>query len=464
MDKVSPKHYFMVGIGGIGMQALADVLLGMGHKITGSNIVDFDGKDRLTAKGVKVIIGSHQAESVPPDTNELIYTSAIKSRYPNVNEHPEVARALELKIPVSQRSVFIGKLMSQKIGIAVAGTHGKTTTATLITLILQKAGLDPTALIGAEVKSLSGAGFYGKGDYMVVEACEYDRSFLDMHPKIAVVTNIDEDHLDYYQDITEIKAAFKQFIELVPPEGLIVACGDDANVAEILPGNKVQVVTFGFADSNKLCASQVNYVNGRMNFTVNGAIFSLGLPGRHIVLDALAAIAVAKHIGISNAVIREVLYDFKGARRRFEILGTARGVTFVDDYGHHPTEIQAVLASMRDYFANRKVRVVFQPHQFSRTRLLLNSFAQSFKLADEVTIAPILPVRDSQAEQNLINSYDLAEKINQVSHNAKAMDNFAYISDYLNQNLQAGDVVLSLGAGENSAWVHNFYQQYQAVS
>lgn len=450
----------MVGIGGIGMQALADVFLGMGYRVTGSDMADFSERSRLEAKGARIIIGEQKKDNVPADIDGLIYTSAIKRHYPQ-DDHPEVVRARELGIETDKRSVFIGKFMKDQIGIAVSGTHGKTTTTTLITLMLQEGGLDPTALIGAEVHSLRGCGIMGKSKYMVVEACEYDRSFLDMRPKIAVLTNIEEDHLDYYEDLAEIKEAFGRFLELVPKDGLIVAWGDDVNIREILSRTKSKVITFGFQSNNDLRATDVRYENSRMWFKADGFETYLNFPGRHLVLDALAAIAVAKYLGVDDTAIKRALEKFHGAKRRFEILETIAGITFIDDYGHHPTEVKAMLGSTRDYFGQRRIRVVFQPHQFSRTRLLLKGFANSFVEADEVLIAPILPVRDSEEDKKLISSEKLVEEINRVKDNARAMKDFDEITSYLNKTLNKDDVVLSLGAGKNSEWIHSFINDFK---
>jgi len=372
------KHYFFVGVGGIGMQALVDVLLGMGHKITGSDISDFPGKSRLESKGVKVIIGPQVAENVPNDIDVLVYSSVIKRYFPEL-DHPEVLRAKELNVPIYKRSEFIGKLMEDKFGIAISGTHGKTTTSVLITAILQAGGLDPSALIGAEVKNLKGCGVFGKGEHMVVEACEYDRSFLDMKPKIAVLTNIEADHLDYYKDIEEIKEAFAQFVESVPEDGLVVAFGDDKNIQEILPKARSKVITFGFNDTNDIKATDLKVLGQKMSFKLGDLAITMNFPGKHLVLDALAAIAVAKHVGVADADIQKALLEFGGAIRRFEIIGEKDNITFMDDYAHHPTEIRAMLESAREYFGERQIRVVFQPHQFSRTRFLLDEFANSFK-------------------------------------------------------------------------------------
>lgn len=459
VEKKILKHYFMVGIGGIGMQALADVLLDMGHRVTGSDIKEFSGKQRLEVKGAIVSIGLQKAENVPDDINELIYSSVIKNYFPNDN-HPEVVKARALGVDITKRSEFIGKLMKDRVGIAVSGTHGKTTTTTLIVLMLQAGKLNPTALIGAEVKSLQGCGMLGDEKYMVVEACEYDRSFLDMQPKIAVITNIEEDHLDYYEDITEIKNAFAKFIEFVPDDGLVVVNGDDENVKEILNKAKAKVITFGFNDNNDVRAIDIKVQNSKIMFRVGDLETYMNFPGKHLVMDALAAIAVARYLKIDDKDIHQALIKFEGAKRRFEIIGDNKGVTFMDDYAHHPTEIKAMLESGKDYFGDRKIKVVFQPHQFSRTKFLLDQFAQSFINADEVLIAPILPIRDSEEDKKSVSTKKLVEEINKVSHNAKEVANFDEVTDYLNKNIKSGDVILSMGAGGNSDWIHAYWQEF----
>ena len=296
---------------------------------------------------------------------------------------------------------------------------------------------------------------------MVVEACEYDRSFLDMKPKIAVITNIEEDHLDYYENITEIKNAFTKFIESVPKDGLVVANGDDENIQEILNKAKSKVITFGFGDKNDIRATDIKVQAKKMMFKVGELETYLSFPGKHLVLDALAAIAVARYLKIDDEIIHKALINFEGARRRFEIIGQHNNVTFVDDYAHHPTEILAMLESSKDYFGDSKIKVIFQPHQFSRTRFLLNQFAQSFINADEVLIAPILPIRDTEEDKKSVSTKKLVEEINKVSHNAKEMPDFDEITDYLNKNINSGDVILSMGAGKNSDWIHEFWQEFK---
>lgn len=449
----------MVGIGGIGMQALCDVLLAMGHQITGSDIAEFSGKERLIQKGAKIIIGPQVAENIPDNIDGLIYTSAILHHQ---GLHPEVEKARSLGVSVWKRSEFIGELMKTKYSIAVSGTHGKTTVSTLLTLMLQAGGLDPTALIGAEVKSLAGAGVSGKGEPMVVEASEYDSSFLDMNFKVAILTNIDDDHLDYFKDIEDIKQTFVKFLNKVPADGYAAVCGDDPHIQEILPKVNGQIMTFGFGKDNDLVAKNVFYQGTRMHFEVDGFKTFLNFPGKHLIIDALAAIVVARKLGVLDQTIKQVLEnDFKGADRRFEILGTYKGITFVDDYGHHPTEIQMFLSAIKDFFSQRRLIVVFQAHQYSRTKLLLEGFAKSFSDVDQVLVAPIWAVRDSEEDKKSIDNFVLAEKINVCSHNAKAFSSFDEISEEVYKIIQPGDVLISLGAGKNSEWIKKFIHDYK---
>ncbi|MEA1909675.1 MAG: UDP-N-acetylmuramate--L-alanine ligase [Patescibacteria group bacterium] len=459
MKNIAPKHYFFVGIGGIGMQALADILLGLGCEITGSDIAEFPAKDRLISRKATVIIGKQVAENVPEDIDCLVYTSAILHHQ---GAHPEVEKAKELGVPIFKRSEFIGELMKDKNSIAVSGTHGKTTVSTMLTLMLQAGGLNPTALIGAEVKNLEGCGIWGTGEHMVVEACEYDRAFLDMNPKIAVLTSVEADHLDYYEDIEDIKGAFTEFLNKVPADGYSVVYGDDPNIQAILSKIKGRVITFGFREGNDFVIKNINYKDQQMHFEADGIKTYMNFPGKHLVLDAVAALIVAKKLGVSDSAIKQVLEkDYKGADRRFEMLGTFKGVVFVDDYGHHPTEVKMVLSAVKDFFPNRRLLVVFQPHQFSRTKLLLAGFAKSFVDADKVFLAPILAVRDSEEDKKSINNTVLAEEINKVSANSKAFESFGEITEVIKSELKDGDVLISLGAGKNSEWIRELILEFK---
>ncbi len=435
------KHYFLVGIGGVGMQGLANILKDQGAQVSGSDMNDFDARKQLITSGIGVFVG-HDASHITQDVNEVIRSVAV----PDTN--PEIQAAKRRNIPVSRRLELVGEIMKSKTGIAIAGTHGKTTTTKMITLIAKAAGRDPMALIGAEVKNLKSNVVLGHGPIMVVEACEYGRSFLDTRPKVAVITNIEADHLDYYKDLDDIKRAFREFAELVPKDGAIVANGDDANVREVLAGLDRKIVWAGLGENNDIRATDLDFREGRLYFSINGERLHLQVPGRHNVANAALAWGVARFLGIDDTTIKHVLQDeFRGVERRFEILGTASGVTFMDDYAHHPTEIRAALEGAKQYFGDRRLMVVFHPHQFSRTRILLNDFAKSFGDADLVVVAPIYAVRDSEADKKSINAETLVESINGVSHNAKFVGDFDEIKEFIKKELAPGDVLITLGAG-----------------
>nr|AQS30110.1 hypothetical protein [uncultured bacterium] len=443
------------------MQTVARLLTDSGHKVSGSDIKDFDASRDLKCLGMEIFIG-HDKNRITKEIDEVIYSAAI----PETN--PELQMARKLGITIRRRLEPVGDLMKSKTGIAIAGTHGKTTTTTMTALILQAAGRDPLALIGAEVKDAHSNVMLGHGPFMVVEACEYSRSFLDLSPKIAVITNIEADHLDYYRDLDEIKDAFTDFLKLLPKDGIIIANGDDSNVREVVGRVNRSVVWAGLESGNDVRATDIEFREGRLYFSVNGTRLHLQVPGRHNVADAVLAWAVAQSVGIDDQTIKHVLQDgFRGVQRRFEILGTTSGVTFVDDYAHHPTEITAMLEGAREYFGKRRLWVVFHPHQFSRTRILLNDFARSFRNADTVLVAPIYAVRDSDADKKSIDSEQLVEAINQVSGNAKYLGNFSAIEDFLIRELKPGDVLLTLGAGEANLFgrelLDKLRQQSQAV-
>jgi len=435
------KHYFLVGIGGVGMQGLANILKDQGAQVSGSDMNDFDARKQLLASGIGVFIG-HDAAHITQDVNEVIRSVAV----PDTN--PEIQAAKRRNIPVSRRLELIGEIMKSKTGIAISGTHGKTTTTKMLTLIAQAAGRDPMALIGAEVKNLKSNVVLGHGPIMIVEACEYGRSFLDTRPKIAVITNIEADHLDYYKDLEDIKQAFKDFARLVPKGGVIVANGDDANVREVLSGIDRKIIWAGLGENNDIRATDLEFREGRLYFSINGARLHLQVPGRHNVANAALAWGVARFLGIDDTTVKHVLQDeFRGVERRFEILGTASGVTFMDDYAHHPTEIRAALEGAKEYFGNRRLIVVFHPHQFSRTRILLNDFAKSFGDANLVVVAPIYAVRDSEADKRSISAEGLVKAIDKVSHNAKFVGDFDEIKEFVKKELAPGDVLITLGAG-----------------
>lgn len=437
------KSYFLVGIGGIGMQAVARLLKSLGNQVAGSDMRDFEARPDLESDGITVYIG-HDASHITSEIDEVIYSVAVPQN------NPEIEQAEKLKIPLRRRLEVVGEIMQEKNGIAVAGTHGKTTTTTMIMLILQAAGRKPTAMIGAEVRTMKSNFLFGTGPAMVVEACEYGRSFLDLRPKIIVLTNIEADHLDYYKDLDDIKQAFIDFVQLLPKDGLVIANGDDENVREVVERAKPpRVVWAGFGENNQIRATDLEFIEGSLFFSMNGFRLHLHVPGRHNVHNAVMAWAVARELGVDDVTVQYALHDdFKGAARRFEILGTTKGITFMDDYAHHPTEIRALLEGAKQYFQGRRLVVVFHPHQYSRTRILLDDFANSFKDADLVVVAPIYAVRDTEEDKKSVNSEKLVEKINQVSANAKYVGDFPAIKEFMLETVRPGDVVVTLGAGQ----------------
>jgi UDP-N-acetylmuramate--alanine ligase len=424
------------------MQAVARLLKGLGHTVAGSDMNDFEAKPDLEEAGIVVFVG-HDADHITKDIDEVIYSAAI----PDTNV--EIVQAKKLGLPVRKRLEVVGEVMKEKNGVAISGTHGKTTTTTMLTLILQAAGRNPTSLIGAEVKNLKSNFVMGSGPVMVVEACEYDRSFMDLRPKIIALTNIEADHLDYYKDLEDIKSAFVDFVKLLPKDGVVIGNGDDANIREVVErAHPSKVVWAGLGENNDVRAKDLEFVEGRLYFSVNGSRLHLQVPGRHNVADGVMSWAIARELGVDDATVKHTLQDeFRGAARRFEIIGTTKGITFLDDYAHHPTEVHALLEGARQYFQGRRLVVVFHPHQFSRTRLLLDDFAKSFHDADLVVVAPIYAVRDSDENKKAINSEMLVEAINAVSRNAKYAGDFPAIKEFMLKTVQPGDVVITLGAG-----------------
>lgn len=436
------KHFFLIGIGGIGMQAVARLLKAEGARVSGSDMYDFEARAALEQEGIKVYIG-HDADHVAPDVSEVIYSIAVPE------SNPEILRARELGLPLRRRLELVGEIMQKRVGIAISGTHGKTTTTTMTTMMFEAAGVHPTALIGAEVRTLKSNVILGAGPHMIVEACEYGRSFMDLRPKIAVLTNVEPDHLDYYKDFDDIKQAFLQFIELLPEDGVVVANGDDPAIREIVGKASRRVVWAGLGEGNDFRATDLRFTEGRMHFAVNGVATYIQMPGRHNVANAVLAWAVAKQADIDDATLQHVLEDvFTGLARRFEIIGSTKGVTFVDDYAHHPTEIMAMLDGAREYFGDRRLIVVFHPHQHSRTRILLDDFAKSFVNADRVIVAPIYAVRDTKEDIASISSEQLVAKVNEQNHNAEYLGDFGQIEDALLEDLEPGDVLITLGAGQ----------------
>jgi UDP-N-acetylmuramate--alanine ligase len=439
------KHIHFVGIGGIGMSGIAKMLLSQGAVVSGSDLVDSRKVKELSEAGAHVAIG-HRPENIPAETEVVVVSAAIK------RENVELRAAHKIGLRVMKYAETLGLLMRAKKGLAVSGTHGKTTTTAMISTVLQAGGLNPTFVIGGDVARLGGSSKVGVGELFVVEACEYDRSFLNLSPNIAVLTCIEEDHLDYYHGLKDIVGAFAQFCALVPAEGLIVANNQDRNVRAAVEGCKCAVETYGITVESDWMATEPRWHHDRNLFEVayrgkTFGAFALQKPGVHNVLDAVAAIAVCNRLSVGREVIEEGLAGFSGVDRRFQILGECGGVVIVDDYAHHPTEIQVTLKAAREKFNGARLWCVFQPHQHSRTRFLLKDFARSFGGADKIVVPDIYFVRDSEEDRKSVSSMDLVGEISNLGGDAIYLPGFGEIIEFLCKNLRPGDVVMTMGAG-----------------
>jgi len=439
------KQIYFIGIGGIGMSGIAKMLIAEHATVSGSDIRDSAKLEELRRLGATVILG-HAAENVPRDVDQVVMTAAIK---PN-NE--ELREAHKRGIKVLKYAEMLGILMRQRKGIAVSGTHGKTTTTAMISSVLVRAGLDPTFVIGGDVEALGGSSRVGNGIWFVAEACEYDRSFHNLRPDIAVITSIEEDHLDYYRDLKEITQSFARFASLVPTDGVVIANNQDRNVRAAIEGLECDVQTYGIRVESDWMASEPAWDGSLSHFQAfyRGDMFgefALQQSGVHNVLNALAAIAVCTRAGVSVDDIREGLASFQGVLRRFELIGEARGIVIIDDYAHHPTEIQVTLKAARERFDGRRIWCVFQPHQHSRTRFLLKDFARSFGSADRILVPDIYFVRDSEEDRTAVTSMDLVGEISNFGGDALYLADFDNIEEHLLENLVEGDVLITMGAG-----------------
>ncbi len=442
----SRQHLHFAGIGGIGMSGIAEVLLNLGYTISGSDLKLSPTTERLAGLGATIYEG-HNAENVT-GAKALVISSAVEE------SNPEVQEARRLQIPVIPRGELLAELMRLKYGIAIAGSHGKTTTTSMVATILSHAGVDPTVVVGGKVAAMGGTNArVGKSDFLVVEADESDGSFLKLSPIFAIVTNIDREHLDHYAGIEVIRAAFVEFVNKVPFYGAAVLCLDDENVQTILPEIKRRTITYGLN-------SQADYQPGiqesgdfHSRFTLRSRTTDLGefylnIPGEHNVLNATAAIAVALEMHVEPDVIREGLRKFTGVGRRFEVRGVANGVTVVDDYGHHPTEIRATLAAAKSCCHGR-MHVLFQPHRYSRTFHLLDDFARAFHQADRVLVLDIYGASERPIEG--VTAEALVERMRQFGHRGAeyAGSNAAGV-EMIVQGVEPEDMILTLGAGSVS--------------
>jgi UDP-N-acetylmuramate--alanine ligase len=436
------RRIHIVGIGGIGLSAIAWILLARGVQVSGSDQSASPLTAELARLGAKIFIGQ-RAENLG-DVDLVLVTSAAS------DDNPEIVEAKRRKFRIVKRYDFFSELTAGKTTIAVAGTHGKTTTTGMIALILTNAGLDPDAVIGGIIPELGGNARAGQGKYFVIEADEYDRAFLGLRPTIAVVTSIEMDHPDIYRDVNEVAAAFREFMRLVPREGSVIGCGDVERVAaELATLRDTPVTRYGFGDANDWCASDVTPNGLGCDFVVWRGMaklgtWSLAIPGTHNVLNALAAIAVADAVGVDLASARATLKNFRGAARRFQVKGEFRGVTVLDDYAHHPTAIRATLAAARARFPQRAIWAVFQPHTFSRTEALLDEFAHAFVDADHVIVTEIYAARERNSRG--VSGAQIVNRMNR--RDVRFIASLDAAAEFLIEYLNPGDILITLGAGD----------------
>jgi UDP-N-acetylmuramate--alanine ligase len=431
-----------LGIGGIGMSGIAEILINLGYKVSGSDIKESEITRRLGSLGAKIFIG-HNSSNIN-DYNVVVTSSAINP------DNPEIIEAKKRRIPIIHRSEMLAELVRLKHGIGVAGTHGKTTTSSMLAYILFRGGINPTAIIGGKVLNFDSNARTGEGEYIVFEADESDGSFLRLLPTIAVVTNIDADHMDYYKYFEGLKDAFLKYVNNVPFYGYSVLCMDDQVVAELLPKVERPYVTYGFSENADFRANNIKCFSNKTTFDCYFKNDLLGkveieLLGNHNVLNSLAVITVALELGLDFEVIKAGLKEFKGVGRRIERIGEEKGITVFDDYGHHPTEIKATLQAIKNM--GRRMVVLFQPHRYTRTQLLWDDFGTAFGNADIVMLTEIYPAGEAPIEgvsSNLIK--DSIEK-----HDGRKVDIITRIEDIpdlILKTVKKGDIVLTLGAGD----------------
>jgi len=439
------RQIHMVGIGGIGMSSIAEVLLNRGYDVTGSDLEASDVTARLEEHGATVYEG-HAAEQVG-EADVVVYSSAI-----DPDENPETQEAERRRISLIPRAEMLGELIGMKYGVGVAGTHGKTTTTSMSGLVVAEGGFDPTVIVGGKVTAFGSNAVTGEGDVIVIEADEYDRTFLRLTPSVAVITSIEEDHLDIYEDLDDIKAAFTQYANSVPFFGAAILCLDDPNVQAIVGDVERRVITYGTTRQAEVRAEHIRRDGLRTRFDVMQRDERLGevelqVPGLHNVRNALAAVAVGLELEVSFDKVRDGLQQFTGVRRRFEKVGAVDDIVVIDDYAHHPTEIRATVDAASQGYPDRRIVAVFQPHLYSRTRDFLDEFARSFFNTDRLVLTDIYGAREEPLEG--IDGQALADRAEQFGHRAvRYVPDKTELPERLREWTQPGDVVLMLGAGD----------------
>ncbi|OHC00603.1 MAG: UDP-N-acetylmuramate--L-alanine ligase [Planctomycetes bacterium RIFCSPLOWO2_12_FULL_39_13] len=478
------KYIYFIGIGGAGMSAVAKILINEGYIVSGSDTECSPVTHELGELGIGINT-EQDGQGLDPGTNLVIISAAINEN------NPDLIKARSLGLRVVKYSEFLGSLMKRKCGIAVSGTHGKTTTTAMIYTILKNTGHEPSFVIGGNVAEIGGNSCVGRGSYFVAEACEYDRTFLNLMPQIGVITNIEEDHMDYYKDIDGITNAFTEFVSLIPKDGLLVMNNDDTNIRKVVGGAKCRVESYSVTTASDLLhkaipiqkTSTLRTYSGRfpMNddpydkvYLESGAQwlavvyysdkeishfivfkegkyfgdFCLKTPGLHNVSNALAAISVCSYIGLNGKIVKKALAAFNGVSRRFQTISSKNGITIIDDFAHHPTEIRTTLKTARSIYPSQRIWCVFQPHQYNRTKLLLKEFALALTLADKVIIADIYAARDSDIERASVSSLDLKRELQERGGDVECIKNISEIVNSLCLNVKRDDIIMILGAGD----------------
>jgi UDP-N-acetylmuramate--alanine ligase len=437
------KHIHFVGIGGIGMSGIAEVLLNLDYSITGSDINKSDITERLSSMGAKIFY-KHDSSNLG-EVDVVVTSTAVR------DDNPEVMEAHRRQIPVIPRAEMLAELLKMKVSVAISGTHGKTTTTSMASATLSHGGLDPTMVIGGKLDIIGSNARLGDGEVIVAEADESDGSFLKLFPYIAVITNIEREHLDHFAGIDEIKEAFLQFANLVPFYGTTILCYDDENIRDIMPHIKRRIITYGLSEGSDYRAHEISFSGSSTTFSLSyqGELLgniTLNVPGVFNVCNAMAAIAVARELDMTFPVIAEGIKTFTGVHRRLQTKGEKAGVTVVDDYGHHPTEIKATLQAARQVWGDRRVIVVFQPHRYTRTKALFEEFLGAFHDADVLIVTDIYAASEREIEG--VNSENLYRGIRDHGHgDVMYMSGFDEIVSHLNSIARSGDVLITLGAG-----------------
>lgn len=439
------EHIYFIGIGGISMSGLAEILASRGHQVSGTDVKETAVTKHLQSLGIHINFG-HRAENITDDITLVVYTAAIH------DDNPELRAAHEKGIRIMDRAHLLGQIMDEyHDSVAVSGTHGKTTTTSMVSEILLAAEKDPTITVGGILPTIGSNLRIGNSPYFVAEACEYFDSFLQFNPFIAIILNVESDHLDYFKTLENIRRSFHAFAQRVPDKGLLVISEKIDNVKELTDGLTCHVETFGLSEkANWRAENIVHEADGRNSFDVyhNGAFFTtihLHIPGEHNITNALAAIGASAFLGAAPEDCVKGLHHYTGTERRFQLKGKKDGITVIDDYAHHPTEIKAALAAAQNVQHNT-TWCVFQPHTFSRTRFLFDEFGEAFGDADEIIIADIFAARET--DDGTVSAAQLAERIAQTGKSARYVGDFAAIEAYLHEHCKSGDLLMTVGAGD----------------